>query len=556
MAMAVKNNMSATKTLNTLNKNNTEMAKALKKVSSGMKITGASDGASEYSIGKRMDVLIRSLGQDIDNTKTGRNLVNTAEGGIQEIINLLRDMKEKALDSANDHNSDMDRAIIQKDFAGRIDAIAEIAATTNYNGRLLLNGNYPEPCEKMVHVSIPQYNTKTVTAGPPSVTFVPGANGTYTIIQNNSITDLMSKFSPIGSTAPAQSTPPDWYNTTYKPDAGLSYKYDYTKGNWSWDKAMGKTTGKNQTAVAADFSGVNLNGGTLPSALDNQGFTIICGGCKQYINFKFDANSTSSSLNRVSSTSQYTIGVQNVTSINDLGQAIFDGISTIALNLRKGGYGGTGDTTDNLLLDGNHDVRMAKNPSGNGFVFLKDTSPAIGFISTGTVLGTTKDPGTWSPGTTTVTAPTTITITDITYIERDELQQIPGNPLIIHTGPKANQHLPVYINSMHPIALGINGAAVDSRRKAIGAIDMIDEALKYALNENTRMGAYQARLNETEENLVTEEENTTASMSTIQDADMAKEIANYTKHNVLTQTAQSALSQANQASSGVLNILQ
>ena len=556
MAMAVKNNMSATKTLNTLNKNNTEMAKALKKVSSGMKITGASDGASEYSIGKRMDVLIRSLGQDIDNTKTGRTLVNTAEGGIQEIINLLRDMKEKALDSANDHNSDMDRAIIQKDFAGRIDAIAEIAATTNYNGRLLLNGNYPEPCEKMVHVSIPQYNTKTVTAGPPSVTFVPGANGTYTIIQNNSITDLMSKFSPIGSTAPAQSTPPDWYNTTYKPDAGLSYKYDYTKGNWSWDKAMGKTTGKNQTAVAADFSGVNLNGGTLPSALDNQGFTIICGGCKQYINFKFDANSTSSSLNRVSSTSQYTIGVQNVTSINDLGQAIFDGISTIALNLRKGGYGGTGDTTDNLLLDGNHDVRMAKNPSGNGFVFLKDTSPAIGFISTGTVLGTTKDPGTWSPGTTTVTAPTTITITDITYIERDELQQIPGNPLIIHTGPKANQHLPVYINSMHPIALGINGAAVDSRRKAIGAIDMIDEALKYALNENTRMGAYQARLNETEENLVTEEENTTASMSTIQDADMAKEIANYTKHNVLTQTAQSALSQANQASSGVLNILQ
>ena len=556
MAMAVKNNMSATKTLNTLNKNNTEMAKSLKKVSSGMKITGASDGASEYSISKRMDVLIRSLGQDIDNTKTGRNLVNTAEGGIQEIINLLRDMKEKALDSANDHNSDMDRAIIQKDFAGRIDAIAEIAATTNYNGRLLLNGNYPEPCEKMVHVSIPQYNTKTVTAGPPSVTFVPGANGTYTIIQNNSITDLMSKFSPIGSTAPAQSTPPDWYNTTYKPDAGLSYKYDYTKGNWSWDKAMGKTTGKNQTAVAADFSGVNLNGGTLPSALDNQGFTIICGGCKQYINFKFDANSTSSSLNRVSSTSQYTIGVQNVTSINDLGQAIFDGISTIALNLRKGGYGGTGDTTDNLLLDGNHDVRMAKNPSGNGFVFLKDTSPAIGFISTGTVLGTTKDPGTWSPGTTTVTAPTTITITDITYIERDELQQIPGNPLIIHTGPKANQHLPVYINSMHPIALGINGAAVDSRRKAIGAIDMIDEALKYALNENTRMGAYQARLNETEENLVTEEENTTASMSTIQDADMAKEIANYTKHNVLTQTAQSALSQANQASSGVLNILQ
>ena len=112
MAMVVKNNMSAVSTLNTLNKNNSEMAKSLKKVSSGLRITGASDGASEYSIGKRMDVLIRALGQDIENTKTGRNLVNTAEGGIQEIINLLRDMKEKALDSANDHNSDIDRATI------------------------------------------------------------------------------------------------------------------------------------------------------------------------------------------------------------------------------------------------------------------------------------------------------------------------------------------------------------------------------------------------------------------------------------------------------------
>ena len=131
-----------------------------------------------------------------------------------------------------------------------------------------------------------------------------------------------------------------------------------------------------------------------------------------------------------------------------------------------------------------------------------------------------------------------------------------GNPLIIHTGPKANQHLRVYINSMHPIAMGLNKAAVNPWERAVESIDIIDKALDYALNENTRMGAYQVRLNETEENLVAAEENTTSSMSTIRDADMAKEMATYTKNNVLSQTAQSMLSHANQNIGSTIDLLQ
>ena len=70
------------------------------------------------------------------------------------------------------------------------------------------------------------------------------------------------------------------------------------------------------------------------------------------------------------------------------------------------------------------------------------------------------------------------------------------------------------------------------------------------------MGAYQARLRETEANLVTGNENTTAAESVIRDADMAKTMMEYARCSILQQSAQSMLAQANQLPSGVLSLLQ
>ena len=85
---------------------------------------------------------------------------------------------------------------------------------------------------------------------------------------------------------------------------------------------------------------------------------------------------------------------------------------------------------------------------------------------------------------------------------------------------------------------------------------VIDAAIDYALNESTNLGAYLQRLEHTEANVTIQEENTQGAESTIRDADMAKEMTNYTKNNVLTQAAQSMLAQANQSASGVLSLLQ
>ena len=82
------------------------------------------------------------------------------------------------------------------------------------------------------------------------------------------------------------------------------------------------------------------------------------------------------------------------------------------------------------------------------------------------------------------------------------------------------------------------------------------DSIQKALDQQTTIGSVESRLEYTSSNLTTASENVQASESTIRDADMAKEMTNYTKNNVLLQAAQSMLAQANQSSSNVLSLLQ
>ena len=114
---------------------------------------------------------------------------------------------------------------------------------------------------------------------------------------------------------------------------------------------------------------------------------------------------------------------------------------------------------------------------------------------------------------------------------------------------------------MRATALGLqanDGTTLNISTKdyANAAINVLDNAVQKALDQQTTIGAVQSRLEYTSSNLTTASENVQASESTIRDADMAKEMTNYTKNNVLMQAAQAMLSQANQSSSSVLSLLQ
>ena len=90
---------------------------------------------------------------------------------------------------------------------------------------------------------------------------------------------------------------------------------------------------------------------------------------------------------------------------------------------------------------------------------------------------------------------------------------------------------------------------------ASAAIDKLDTALNYALNQNTHIGAMITRMDFTASNLTTASENVTSAESTIRDTDMAQAMASYTKSSILAQAAQSMLAQANQNSGEVLGLL-
>lgn len=135
------------------------------------------------------------------------------------------------------------------------------------------------------------------------------------------------------------------------------------------------------------------------------------------------------------------------------------------------------------------------------------------------------------------------------------------NALVIHTGTKANQNVKVYLTDMRSEALGLKSStgktiSIGTQAQANAAINVLDTAVQKALDEQTRIGAYESRLDFTTQNLTTAEENVRASESTIRDADMAKEMTSYMKESVLLQASQSMLAQSNQTSSNVLSLLQ
>jgi flagellin len=140
MAMSVYYNGMAANALTSLNKNSRQVAKSLQKVSSGLKVTGASDGAAEYAISEKMRVQIRSLGQANTNAENGISLLKVAGGAMDSTVDILRTLKEKAIDAANDSNTNGDRAIMQKEFDQAIDQIDDNANVT-FNGQSLLDGS-------------------------------------------------------------------------------------------------------------------------------------------------------------------------------------------------------------------------------------------------------------------------------------------------------------------------------------------------------------------------------------------------------------------------------
>ena len=440
MAMVVKNNMSAVNTLNILNRNQSALAKSLQKVSSGMKINDAGDDASGYAISERMRVQIRSLDQDKQNTQNGNSMMKTAEGAVASTVEILKTLKEKAINAANDTNTDEDRRTIQKEINQMVDQIDDNALAT-YNGKYLVDGS---------RNSIGTATCTTLTNNALSTASAWGS----------ALTSLQSRQN---ESLNIQST--DNVTISYVRQ-GRTYTTTFSVGNQTLTQIIAKTAFNGTDS----YAGTDLVGGTTQGAwigLDKAGNSVYTADNKTALTIKAAGAGTTYQI------SAFTIGITDNTGA-----------------LRK---------TANTALDNFNERIRAENKSED-------------------------------------------------------------NALVLQTGVKSNQAIKVSMTDMRSLALGMKGTdgsviSVQTQDKANAAINSIDSALQKALDEQANIGAVQTRLRYTASNLTTQSENVQNSESTIRDADMAKEMTEYTKNNVLLQAAQSMLAQANQNSSAVLSLL-
>ena len=133
-----------------------------------------------------------------------------------------------------------------------------------------------------------------------------------------------------------------------------------------------------------------------------------------------------------------------------------------------------------------------------------------------------------------------------------------GGGLTLQIGDTSDRYnqLEVTIKDMHATAMGIGSIDISTQDGAQRAVDVIKEAINYVSDVRGTLGATQNRLDHTINNLSVMEENIQDAESSIRDTDVADEMMAYTKNNILIQSAQAMLAQANQVPQGVLQLLQ
>ena len=119
-----------------------ELEQAMERLSSGLRINSAADDAAGLSIVNRMEAQVRGLNMAIRNANDGISLTQSAEGGMQEVTNILQRMRELSVQASNGTYSDDDRAQLQAEVSQLSDELGRIAETTTFNGQNILDGEF------------------------------------------------------------------------------------------------------------------------------------------------------------------------------------------------------------------------------------------------------------------------------------------------------------------------------------------------------------------------------------------------------------------------------
>ena len=512
--MRIQHNIAALNSYRNLTGNNNAVSKNLEKLSSGYRINRAGDDAAGLAISEKMRAQITGLNTAQKNAQDGVSLVQTAEGAMTEVHSMLNRMVELADQSANGTYADeVDRENLQKEISSLKEEINRIADSTNFNGINLLDGSLSTG-------KLPTFTgldglTKTdiaATANSTELTITGGAAApnkgeVFSLTVNYTDANGMTKEKKIELTAENA--------TTLKDTAGNSYTVSA-----NIDKAE----------MAAAFVGAINSDSELSSifSASNKGEKLTLtsketGSASKIVMNKVDSNYKGTSAAVVATSKKG----ENAKVEYDFKTMEKDKVFTV--NGEKFVFATVGKQFDS---DVNVLETAGTNPTAD------EVGKMAGMIAN--KLGLSDDQ------------------------VKDDGQKITfsasaGNGgLTLQIGDTADKfnQMTVSVGDMHAKALGISDVDISTQAGAKAAVDKIKSAINSVSSTRGDLGAIQNRLEHTINNLSVSAENMTAAESRIRDVDMANEMMAYTKNNILVQSSQAMLAQANQLPQGVLQLLQ
>ena len=152
MGLRISTNLASLAAQRALSNSSQEQAKSFQQLASGQRITQAGDDAAGLSISENLRAQIRSMGQAERNANDGISFVQVAEGGLNEISNMLIRMRELAVQASSDTIGDKERGFINKEVQSLMQEVDRIANTTDFNGTKLLNGDAPKELQFQVGI--------------------------------------------------------------------------------------------------------------------------------------------------------------------------------------------------------------------------------------------------------------------------------------------------------------------------------------------------------------------------------------------------------------------
>ena len=559
--MIIQHNISALNSYNRLSGNNKALAKNLEKLSSGYKINRAADDAAGLAISEKMRAQITGMNRAQQNSKDGISLVQTAEGALTEVHSMLNRMVDLTTQASNGIYTDTERTKIQDELKQLESEIDRIADATNFNGIKLLDGSMGASKSSSTSAA------KTVldVSDNLEVETIDAKQGKAVFTNTTNVTNLDAEG--------AKNT----YTLNFSDGTSVSVDFEIIKSGTNFTMLVnGEDKGYTGAALS---NAVGNNSANVNEALIN--------ALNEKLGDKYDVVDNAGKLEitaKEAGSGTATLVDMEITGVKSDGSTVNTSVNPAAAKNADAKLGGTAagatdsvnptDTTDiikfadlntNNLYDGTNLDDAMFTINGQKFVIAKNATDVSGLDKDITVI--IGDPG----GDATNKASIAQQIGQALGMEvKVDSKTAPTTMLFSGSAPKAaaglqlqigdtaddyNQ-LMVTVDDCHADALGVKGLSVADPAAAAESMEKAKAAIEQVSKVRSLLGATQNRLDHTLANLEETTTNLTEAESRIRDTDMANEMMKYTKNNILIQSSQAMLAQANQVPQGVLQLLQ